>query len=159
MKVLSRRTLLVMIGAIVIAATGKVPAEDEPGPFERMFRAMRHALNEPQHHSKPRRSNSSSHKQDSDSDSANTNDGQANSHVASSANGGVTKPPNQKNTKSTSRASTKKGDDLPYGTPVAGKQGFVTSPFSPSSGYIDVRGFAPGTPVKDPYSGKVFLTP
>jgi len=35
----------------------------------------------------------------------------------------------------------------------------VTSPFSPNSGYIDVRGFSPGTPVKDPYTGKVFLTP
>src|SRR5439155_16140795 len=46
-----------------------------------------------------------------------------------------------------------------YGTPVPGKNGFVTSPFSPNSGYIDVRGFAPGTPVKDPYTGKVFLTP
>ena len=73
--------------------------------------------------------------------------------------GGVSKPPNEKNTRSTSKAVTKKGDDLPYGTPVPGKQGFVTSPFSPNSGYIDVRGFAPGTPVKDPYTGKVFLTP
>ncbi|PYL28246.1 MAG: hypothetical protein DMF45_09810 [Verrucomicrobia bacterium] len=54
---------------------------------------------------------------------------------------------------------SKKGDDLRYGTPVPGKNGFVTSPFSPNSGYIDVRGFAPGTPVKDPYTGKVFLTP
>jgi hypothetical protein len=71
----------------------------------------------------------------------------------------VSKPPNEKNTKGTSRAETRKGDDLPYGTPVAGKKGFVTSPFSPNSGYIDVRGFAPGTPVKDPYTGKVFLTP
>jgi hypothetical protein len=57
------------------------------------------------------------------------------------------------------RATSKKGDDLRYGTPVPGKQGFVTSPFSPQSGYIDVRGFAPGTPVKDPYTGKIFLTP
>jgi len=68
-------------------------------------------------------------------------------------------PPNQRNTRSTTRASAKKGEDLPYGTPVPGKQGFVTSPFSPNSGYIDIRGFAPGTPVKDPYTGKVFLTP
>jgi hypothetical protein len=158
MKILSRRALLIMIGAIVIAATGTLRAEDEPGPFERMFRAMRHALKEPQHHSKSHHS-SSGHKQDSDLGSGNTTDAQGNSPVASAASGGVTKPPNHKNTKSTSRASTKKGDDLPYGTPVAGKQGFVTSPFSPSSGYIDVRGFAPGTPVKDPYTGKVFLTP
>jgi hypothetical protein len=49
--------------------------------------------------------------------------------------------------------------DLPYGIPVPGKQGLVTSPFSPDSGYIDVRSFPPGTEVKDPYTGKSFLTP
>ena len=49
--------------------------------------------------------------------------------------------------------------DLPYGTPVAGKPGFVTSPHSPNAGYVDVRGFPPGTEVKDPYSGKTFLVP
>lgn len=49
--------------------------------------------------------------------------------------------------------------DIPYGIPVPNKPGFVTSPFSPKSGYVDVRGFPSGTEVKDPYSGKVFLTP
>lgn len=48
---------------------------------------------------------------------------------------------------------------LPYGTPVAGKAGFVTSPYSPYAGYVDVRGFPPNTEVKDPYSGKIFLVP
>jgi hypothetical protein len=49
--------------------------------------------------------------------------------------------------------------DIPYGIPVAGKPGFVTSPFSPSQGMVDVRGIPSGTEVKDPYSGKSFLTP
>ena len=49
--------------------------------------------------------------------------------------------------------------DIPYGIPVPNKPGFVTSPFSPKSGYVDVRGFPSGTEVKDPYSGKTFLTP
>ena len=49
--------------------------------------------------------------------------------------------------------------DLHYGTPVPGKPGFVTSPHSPTAGYVDVRGFPPGSEVKDPYSGKIFLVP
>jgi hypothetical protein len=49
--------------------------------------------------------------------------------------------------------------DIPYGIPVPNKPGFVTSPYSPNAGYVDVRGFPSGTEVKDPYSGKVFLTP
>jgi hypothetical protein len=49
--------------------------------------------------------------------------------------------------------------DRPYGIPVPNRPGFVTSPYAPKSGYVDVRGFPSGTEVKDPYSGKVFLTP
>jgi len=49
--------------------------------------------------------------------------------------------------------------DIPYAIPVPNKPGFVTSPYSPKSGYVDVRGFPSGTEVKDPYSGKTFLTP
>ena len=49
--------------------------------------------------------------------------------------------------------------DLPYGIPVPNKPGFVTSPYAPRSGLVDVRGFPSGTEVKDPYTGKTFLTP
>ena len=49
--------------------------------------------------------------------------------------------------------------DIPYAIPVPNKPGFVTSPYAPKSGYVDVRGFPSGTEVKDPYSGKIFLTP
>ena len=49
--------------------------------------------------------------------------------------------------------------EIPYAKPVPGKPGFVFSPYDQYKGYIDVRGFPPGTEVKDPYSQKSFLVP
>lgn len=73
----------------------------------------------------------------------------------------VAGPPSQQNVRAASavpESKSKKGD-VPYGIPVPGKQGFVTSPFAPDAGYVDVRKFKPGTEVKDPFSGKIFLAP
>lgn len=158
MRTVSRLGVLLL--AIFVASVGTLSAQhDEPGPFESLFRSLRRAFNEPQHRSTAHRAK---HKQTQDNGNTTATVDQSNtgsSTTSTSSANGVSKPPNEKNTRGTSKAVTKKGEDLPYGTPVAGKQGFVTSPFSPNSGYIDVRGFAPGTPVKDPYTGKVFLTP
>jgi len=49
--------------------------------------------------------------------------------------------------------------DAPFGIPVPGKKGFVTSPFSPDGNYVDVHAFPPGTEVKDPYTGRIFRVP
>jgi hypothetical protein len=47
---------------------------------------------------------------------------------------------------------------LPYGKPVPGKAGFVSSPFEPKF-IIDVRGFPRGTLVNDPITHKPFRVP
>src|SRR5207237_10214772 len=49
--------------------------------------------------------------------------------------------------------------DMPYGIPVPGQKGMVTSPYLPEGNYIDVSAFAPGSAVKDPYTGKIFRLP
>jgi len=49
---------------------------------------------------------------------------------------------------------------LPYGIPVPGRKGMVTSPYSPEEQkYVDVTGFTSGSVVKDPYTGRFFLVP
>lgn len=60
-------------------------------------------------------------------------------------------------TTTTAAPGTARGD-YPYGVPVPDKPGFVRSPYSPDK-LTDVRGYAPGTEVKDPYTGKIFLVP
>jgi len=56
-------------------------------------------------------------------------------------------------------ASPKEDGKYAYGKPVPGKPGFVTSPYAPKAGYIDVRGYPKGTKVKDPYTKETFLVP
>ncbi len=47
----------------------------------------------------------------------------------------------------------------PFASPVQGKPGFVTSPPSSGGGMIDVRGYNPGSTVRDPYTGQVIRVP
>jgi hypothetical protein len=70
-------------------------------------------------------------------------------------------PPNEHNVRTASAAPAAKGGkaDVPFAVPVPRKQGFVTSPFAPDLGYINVHQFPPGTDVKDPFTGNVFRTP
>src|SRR5437879_3510719 len=54
-------------------------------------------------------------------------------------------PPPSVRTEKVTTTTAPPRKDYPYGTPVPGKPGFVTSPHAPYSGYVDVRGFPPGT--------------
>jgi hypothetical protein len=49
--------------------------------------------------------------------------------------------------------------DVPFGVAVPNKPGFVTSPYAPTLGLVDVRAFPSSTEVLDPFTGKIFLTP
>jgi len=42
---------------------------------------------------------------------------------------------------------------------VPGRPGIVQSPYAPDQGYVDVRGLASGTQVRDPYTGRIFIVP
>ena len=122
----------------------------QAGPFRDFFRAVRSAVAHP--NEKPRRHRSNhKHIETPPSDASNNQ----------TSGSPLSAPPGRANirmTKVVSGANQQK-NDLPYGTPVPGKQWLVTSPFAPDGGYIDVTGFPPGTQVADPYTGKTFLTP
>lgn len=49
--------------------------------------------------------------------------------------------------------------DVPFGVVVPDRPGFVTSPYAPTQGFVDVRAFPSSTEVLDPFTGKIFLTP
>jgi hypothetical protein len=134
------------------------PNIGEAGPFDDIFRSIRNSFARPTPKARlplPRRNG----KQSNEAPPSDGSD--ASKSQASPSPTPVPAPPNTSNVrvaKATAARKNPKGD-LPYGIPVPGKRGLVTSPFSPDSGYIDVRSFPPGTEVRDPYTGKTFLTP
>ncbi|HEV8418990.1 MAG TPA: hypothetical protein VGQ43_09625 [Candidatus Udaeobacter sp.] len=120
------------------------------GPFRDFFRTLRSAIANPKETPRPHRS-AHRRKKITPSDASNSQTSDKPTPL----------PENQTDVR-WAKAASSEGDqkgDLPYGTPVAGKPGLVTSPFAPDAGYIQVLGFPPGTPVEDPYTGKIFLTP
>jgi hypothetical protein len=120
----------------------------EAGPLRGFFRALTNTIPHPEYRSRQHRGGHKGHNQTPPSDDRATPD-----HAAG--------PPDGQNVHAVKATSVtqQRDSDLPYGTPVPGKQGLVTSPFSAEKGYVDVRGFPPGTPVKDPYTDKIFRTP
>ena len=120
------------------------------GPFQDFFRTIRSAIAHAKETPRPHRS---THKRKKippiDASNSQTSD------KPSPA------PPGQPDVRWAKAASSASDENsnLPYGTPVPSKPDLVTSPFAPDAGYVQVLGFPPGTPVEDPYTGKIFLTP
>ena len=142
------RTIVVWLSIFALFAATEAA---EAGPFEDFFRAVRRSIAHPKQKPRLHRSIRKQNNEAPPSDASNSQ----------TSGDPVPAPPSEHNVRTANAAAaTKKGrSGLLYGTPVPGKQGLVTSPFSLDSGYIDVRSFPPGTEVKDPYTGKIFLTP
>src|SRR4029453_7494607 len=135
-----KRSLRTIVSSLSIFTAVTAPDVAEGGPFRDFFRAVRSAITHPNEKPRPHRS-SRKHNETPPSDAPN-------SEISASSVPPPTSGPTVAPTKANS--GTKQGKtDLPYGTPVPGKQGFVTSPFAPESGYVDVRSFPPGTEVND----------
>lgn len=49
--------------------------------------------------------------------------------------------------------------DIPFGSPIAGRPGFVNSPYAAKHQLVDVTGLPSGMEVKCPYTGKLFRVP
>ena len=128
------------------------PADVKAGPFRDFFRSLRSAFTQPEPKEKPRRHRKThKHNETPPSDASNSQ----------TLDSPVSSPSGQREIRWAKAATgtIPQNPDLPYGTAVLGKPGLVTSPFAPDSGYVEVTGFPRGTPVEDPYTGKMFLTP
>jgi hypothetical protein len=151
--------LRILVFCLSIFTLLSAPEVGEAGPFDDFFRKLRSSIARPAPKPRSQRSHPNSRKQNNESPPSDASDA-SNSQTSGSPSPGPV-PPNRNNVRVAKAISTTKNgkSDLPYGIPVPGKQGLVTSPFSPDSGYIDVHSVPPGTEVRDPYTGKTFLTP
>jgi len=152
----SLRTIVVCLSVCTLLAAAEVM---EAGPFDDVLRSIRDSFARPAQKPRPQQSHRTTRRQKNEAPPSDASD--ASYSQPSPTPTPAPAPPNGNNVRVAMATAVRKNgkSDLPYGIPVPGKQGLVTSPFSPDSGYIDVRSFPPGTEVRDPYTGKTFLTP
>src|SRR6266700_7883592 len=115
-----KRSLRVIVVSLSIAMLISSADVASAGPFRDFFRALRSAIAHPHETPRPHRS-SHKHNETPPSDASNSQ----------TSGSPVPAPPGQRDVrwaKAASGASQQK-TELPYGTPVPGKPGLVTSPF------------------------------
>src|SRR5881628_3024063 len=125
----SLRAIVVWLSIAMLISSADVASA---GPFRDFFRALRGAIAHPHETPRPHRSSRSTHKHNETPPSDASNGQTSGSPVPA--------PTGQRDVrwaKAASGASQQK-TELPYGTPVPGKPGLVTSPFAPDSGHVDV---------------------
>jgi hypothetical protein len=151
---LMKRSLCAILAWVLAFAVVSPITVAEAGPFKEFFRALRSAVGHPDPTPRPHRSRHRSSQKHNETPPSDASNNQASSTAAPA-------PLDRHDVRVAKAASTgsEQKTDLPYGTPVAGKPGLVTSPFAQDKGYVDVTGFPHGTEVQDPYTGKTFLTP
>ena len=162
-SVTTMKPLRAIVVSLSIFAMFSVPEIADAGPFDDIFKSIRNSFARPTPKPRlpqPQQSHRSNRKQQTNETPPSDALDRAAGQISPSPTP-VPVPPNRNNVRvaKTTAAPKNRKDDLPYGIPVPGKPGLVTSPFSPDSGYIDVRSFPPGTEVRDPFTGKTFLTP
>ena len=156
-QLLKRIVLVVSVAAFILA--GRSAGANPIGDF---FKKLGNSLAHPQHSPPPKPTPKNSKQSKTKGAGPNENGNQSNPPQAPPTPPPTPTPnvtPFPAASASTVQQTTSKRRDLPYAVPVPNKPGFVTSPYAPKAGYVDVRGFPSGVEVKDPYTGKIFLTP
>jgi hypothetical protein len=152
---MTKRILIGMTIALVLA----FPVPAHAGSLGDFFKALGNSIAHPGQHKKPP-PKSETKKPRTKAGEQTAESPPASAPTTPAPTPTATATPSQPPVRPASAPSTKNSKrDIPYAIPVPNKPGFVTSPYAPKAGYVDVRGFPSGTEVKDPYSGKIFLTP
>ena len=148
-----KRSLVAIVVWLSIAMLISSTDVANAGPFHDFFTSIRSAIAHPHERPRPHRSSRSSHKHNETPPT--------DASTSQTSGSPVAVPPESREIRMAKEAwsASHPKTALLYGTLGPGNPDLIISPFAPESGYVDVTGFAPGSEVEDPYTGKIFLTP